>query len=79
MYGIKTPTLFIVGQHAHSLRLDMLEEMRERLRIDTGLVVVGGGDDLLRMCRAKKRSSQVTQSMVDRCIMVRHLHNFYYL
>jgi len=75
MYGIKTPTLFIVGQHAHSLRLDMLEEMRERLRIDTGLVVVGGGDDLLRMCRAKKRSSQVTQSMVDRCIMD-EIHDF---
>ncbi|XP_005089509.1 KAT8 regulatory NSL complex subunit 3 [Aplysia californica] len=69
LYSCKTPTLFIVGQFANANSLDMLEEVREKLRVETGLVVVGGADDHLRMCRAKKRSCNVTQSMVDRCIM----------
>lgn len=44
--------------------------MRERMRVETGLVVVGSADDQLRMSRAKKHSAGVTQSMVDYCIMV---------
>ncbi|CAL1526700.1 unnamed protein product [Lymnaea stagnalis] len=69
IYNCRTPTLFVVGQNASSCVLDTLEDIRERLRVDTGLVLLGGADDQLRMSRAKKRSCGVTQSMVDRCIM----------
>ncbi len=45
--------------------------MREKLRGETGLVIVGGADDLLRVSKNKKKSEVITQSMVDRCIVVR--------
>lgn len=70
IYNTKTPTLFVVGQHANSCHLDTLEDIREKLRVDTGLVVVGGADDHLRMSRTKKKSCNVTQTLVDRCIVV---------
>ncbi|GFO25842.1 kat8 regulatory nsl complex subunit 3-like, partial [Plakobranchus ocellatus] len=69
IYNCKTPTLFVVGQHASATNLDCLEDIRERLRVETGLVLVGGTDDQLRMTHSKKRSCGLTQAMVDRCIM----------
>ena len=47
--------------------------MREKLKCTTGLVVVGSADDLLRVSKHKKKMEQITQSMVDRCIIVRAL------
>lgn len=44
--------------------------MREKLRGETGLVIVGGADDQLRVSKHKKKSEAITQSMVDRCIVV---------
>ena len=44
--------------------------MRERMRAGSGLVVVGGADDHLRVNKHKKHLERVTQSMVDRCIVV---------
>lgn len=69
IYSCKTPTFFVVGQHASATNLDCLEDIREKLRVETGLLLVGGADDQLRMCRAKKRTCSLTQLMVDRCIM----------
>ncbi|XP_059148719.1 KAT8 regulatory NSL complex subunit 3-like [Physella acuta] len=69
IFNCKTPTLFIVGHNASSSQLDTIEDIRERLRVETGLVLVGGADDQLRMCQSKKRSCGVTQAMVDRCIL----------
>lgn len=37
---------------------------------ETGLLVVGGADDNLRVSKHTKRLQGVTQSMVDRAVMV---------
>lgn len=47
-----------------------MEDLRERMRVETGLIVVGSADDYLRMRKSKKRSEGITQSIVDRCILV---------
>ncbi len=51
-------------------RPDYVEDMREKLRSESGLVIVGGADDSLRVSKHKKKSEAITQSMVDRCIVV---------
>lgn len=66
----KTPTLFVVGQNSTTCTTDDMEDMREKIKVETGLVVVGGADDYLRMSHAKKKAEGITQSMVDRCIQV---------
>ena len=68
---LKHPVLFVVGQNATLCRPDDIEDMRERMKTDTGLVVVGGADDELRVSKHKKKAEGITQSMVDRCIMVK--------
>ena len=67
---LKHPVLFVVGQLATLCRPDDVEDMRERMKTDTGLVIVGGADDELRVSKHKKKAEGITQSMVDRCIMV---------
>lgn len=65
----KTPTLFVVGQHSNSCDIDGIEDLREKMKADNSLVVVGGADDYLRVSRAKKKQEGLTQYMVDRCIL----------
>lgn len=49
--------------------LDDVEDFRERIcKCETGLVVVGGCNDRLVVCGAKKRTDGITQGMVDRCV-----------
>lgn len=48
-----------------------------RLRVETGLVVVGGADSHLRLSCQKRHMEGVTQSMVDRCIVV-SIYNLFY-
>ncbi|XP_077544451.1 reduction in Cnn dots 1 [Haemaphysalis longicornis] len=64
-----TATLFVVGQNALSCGMDELENFREHMKAESGLVVVGGADDSLHMCGLKKRLEGVTQAMVDRCVL----------
>lgn len=64
-----TATLFVVGQNALSCGMDELENFREHMKAESGLVVVGGADDGLHMCGLKKRLEGVTQAMVDRCVL----------
>lgn len=66
----RTPTLFVIGQHATTCSVDDIEEFRERMKAENQLVVVGGADDLLRKTRASKRAEGITQAMMDRCIQV---------
>lgn len=47
-----------------------MEDLRERMRVETGLIVVGSGDDNLRISKSKRRAEGITQSIVDRCILV---------
>lgn len=47
-----------------------MEDLRERMRIETGLIIVGSADDYLRVNKKKKRAEGITQSVVDRCIVV---------
>nr|XP_027213090.1 KAT8 regulatory NSL complex subunit 3-like [Penaeus vannamei] len=68
LLDIRTPTLFIIGEKASNVSVDDMEDIRMRLRVETGLVVVGGADSHLRLsCRSG--TWKVTQSMVDRCIV----------
>ena len=48
-----------------------MEDMRERMRCETGLVMVGGADNALRISKQKKKTEGITQGLVDKCIMVR--------
>ena len=69
LLDIRTPLLFAVGQDSILGRRDDIEDLRERIKTSTGLVVVGGADDRLRMSKKKKRAEGVTQAVVDRCVM----------
>ncbi|XP_064631563.1 KAT8 regulatory NSL complex subunit 3-like [Lineus longissimus] len=64
----RTPTLFVLGQQATMCRIDDLEDMREKMKAENGLILVGGTDDNLRVSKMKKKQEGITQSMVDRCI-----------
>lgn len=63
------PTMFVIGQNSSMCTLDDMEDFRERItKTITGLVVVGGCNDRLILCNAKKKTETITQPMVDRCI-----------
>uniref|UniRef100_A0A146KX35 KAT8 regulatory NSL complex subunit 3 n=1 Tax=Lygus hesperus TaxID=30085 RepID=A0A146KX35_LYGHE len=67
--NLTTPVLFIAGQHGPSASIDDLEDLRERLRVESGLIVVGSADDQLRVHKSKLSQEGITQCMVDRCIV----------
>lgn len=51
-------------------RQEDIEDLRERMRIESGLIVVGGADGNLRISKRKRKMEGITQSIVDRCIIV---------
>ncbi|EZA55410.1 hypothetical protein X777_04371 [Ooceraea biroi] len=69
LMDIRCPVMFIIGQNATLVRPDDLEELREKMLVETSLVVVGTADDYLRISTSKKVLEGITQSMVDRCIL----------
>ncbi|KAL0118088.1 hypothetical protein PUN28_009039 [Cardiocondyla obscurior] len=69
LMDIRCPIMFIIGQNATLVRPDDLEELREKMLVETSLVVVGTADDHLRISTSKKILEGITQSMVDRCIL----------
>ena len=73
LLGSQTPTLFVIGQNAGDCSIDQLQDLREHMHAETGMLVVGGADELLRLSHRQKRDEGLTQSMADRCILVRHL------
>lgn len=70
LLDIKSPVLFVAGQNAVDCKPDDLEDVREKMRCESGLVLVGGADSQLRVSKHKKKAEAITQSMVDRAIMV---------
>ena len=70
LYESKTPTLFVIGQDSAVGSPDDVENLRERMKTETSMVIVGGADESLRMTKSKKMMEGVTQSMVDRCLQV---------
>lgn len=68
----KTPTLFVIGQDASDCSVDQMQDLREQMRAETGLVVVGGADEHLRLSHRQKKQEGLTQAMADRCIIVRN-------
>lgn len=69
LMDIRCPVMFVIGQNATLVRPDDLEDLREKMLVETSLVVIGTADDHLRISTAKKISEGITQSMVDRCIL----------
>ncbi|CAB0006457.1 unnamed protein product [Nesidiocoris tenuis] len=68
--NLSVPVLFIAGEHGTNSNKDDLEDLRERLRVESGLVIVGSADDQLRVSKSTLYTEGVTQSMVDHCIVV---------
>lgn len=66
---VRCPVMFVIGQNATLARPDEIEDLREKMLVETSLVVIGTADDHLRISTAKKVADGVTQSMVDRCIV----------
>ena len=75
LLDLRAPTMFVVGENATQTRSDDLEDIRERMRAESSLLIVGGADDKLRLSKQKKKLEGITQGMVDRCV-ADEIHNF---
>ncbi|KAK3095377.1 hypothetical protein FSP39_013964 [Pinctada imbricata] len=62
----KTPTMFVIGQHSTTASIDNMEDLRERMKAENNLLVVGGADNALRLTRAKKKREGIIQVMADK-------------
>jgi hypothetical protein len=47
---LTTPTLFVIGQHSSTTNIDDMEDLRERMRAENALVVVGGIFNIKKTC-----------------------------
>nr|CAI5868986.1 unnamed protein product [Callosobruchus analis] len=63
MLELHSPVLFVVGEKSDTSTQEDLEDLRERMRVETGLIVVGSADDYLRVSKKKKRAEGITQSI----------------
>ncbi|XP_066262059.1 KAT8 regulatory NSL complex subunit 3-like isoform X3 [Euwallacea similis] len=66
---LQCPVLFVIGQCSSTSFQEDVEDLRERMRIETGLIVVGSADNNLIVTKKKRRKEGITQSIVDRCII----------
>lgn len=69
LLDIQVPIMFVVGENSSLLSVDEIDEMRDKLKVQSSLVVVGAADDQLRVGSTKKKAEGITQSMVDKCIL----------
>ncbi|XP_033757078.1 KAT8 regulatory NSL complex subunit 3-like isoform X2 [Pecten maximus] len=65
----RTPSLFVIGQHSNNAGIDDMEDLRERMKAENGLLVIGGADSNLRVRSSKKKEEGITQVMVDRRVL----------
>ncbi|XP_066151019.1 KAT8 regulatory NSL complex subunit 3-like isoform X3 [Euwallacea fornicatus] len=66
---LQCPVLFVIGQCSSTSFQEDVEDLRERMRIETGLIVVGSADNNLIVSKKKRREEGITQSIVDQCII----------
>lgn len=64
------PTLFVVGQNASDFCFDSMNYLRKIIKVDTGLVVVGGANHNLFVSALRLNLERVSQKLVDRKIVV---------
>lgn len=69
LMDMRCPVMFVIGENASLVTANDLEDVREKMLVETSLLVVGTADDHLRITPAKKISHGITQAIVDRCIM----------
>lgn len=63
------PSLFVVGEEATNVDMNALQQMRENMVCDSGLVVVGGADRNLYVSPLWLGVERVSQHCVDRAIL----------
>uniref|UniRef100_A0A1I8NVU0 KANSL3 helical domain-containing protein n=1 Tax=Stomoxys calcitrans TaxID=35570 RepID=A0A1I8NVU0_STOCA len=66
---IKVPILFVIGQNSEKSSPEEIECLRENMRSQSSLVIVGSADDSLRVPTSKRKIENVTQSMVDTMVV----------
>ncbi|XP_076105175.1 uncharacterized protein LOC143073479 isoform X2 [Mytilus galloprovincialis] len=69
LLDLTTPSLFVIGQNSTTTNMDDMEDLRERMRAENALVVIGGADNQLRMSRAKRKQEGITQIVCDKKIL----------
>lgn len=70
--------MFVIGQHSYTATIDNMEDLREKMKAENELLVVGGADSNLRVFRAKKKQEGITQVMADKQILVLHVYSYLY-
>ncbi|XP_050303531.1 KAT8 regulatory NSL complex subunit 3 isoform X9 [Anthonomus grandis grandis] len=66
---LQSPVLFVIGQCSSTAFQEDMEDLRGRMRIETGLIVVGSADNNLIVSKKKKREEGITQKIVDKSII----------
>ncbi|XP_031339027.1 uncharacterized protein LOC116167696 isoform X5 [Photinus pyralis] len=66
---LQCPVLFVIGQCSNTASQQDIEDLRERMRVENGLIVVGFADDYLRVNKKKKRAEGITQAGIDRSVV----------
>ncbi|XP_065071597.1 KAT8 regulatory NSL complex subunit 3-like [Rhopilema esculentum] len=66
---IKCPMMFVIGTHSSTSSADFIEGLREKFRVDTNMLLVEGGNEMLQLTSSLKKRMRITQNMVDRLVM----------
>ncbi|XP_055389726.1 mucin-5AC isoform X1 [Condylostylus longicornis] len=69
------PIMFVIGQNSARTSQEEIEALREKMKSETSLLVVGSADDVLRISKSKKQIENLTQSMVD-SMVTDEIHEF---
>ncbi|KAJ6645474.1 KAT8 regulatory NSL complex subunit 3 [Pseudolycoriella hygida] len=62
---LTTPVMFVSGQNSARASQEEIESLREKMKAQTSLAVVGSADDVLRIGKHKRQIEGVTQTMAD--------------
>lgn len=69
LLDIKCPVFIAVGSAAANTDIDELEEMRDQFKCKSKMLVVEGGDSLLRVPTDIQLKNKKTQSMIDKHVI----------